>query len=100
MSLNKISMLTAIFLALALFVVIRYMYIPERDKNVLYGQKIESMQKEIGVLNNALLETSKSKAELKEVERTDEKAASWSSDNVPDSVINVVQNAYRRANKN
>ena len=93
-------MLTAIFLALVLFVVIKYMYIPERDKNVLYGQKIESMQKEIGELNNALLETSKSKAEFKEVERTDKKAASWSDGDIPDSIVNVVQNAYRRANKN
>lgn len=100
MSLNKISILTAIFLALALFVVIKYMYIPERDKNVLYGQKIESMQKNIGELNDALLETSKSRAELKEVERTDKEAYSWSYGRVPDSVVNVVQNAYRRANKN
>lgn len=100
MSLNKYLTLTVIFLAVALFYVFRCMYIPERDKAILYSQKIEVLNGTIKGINNAAMETSKSKSKLKEVERKNEEAASWASVSVPAGVFNVVQDAYRRANKN
>lgn len=99
MSLNKYLMLAVIFLAVALFYVFRYMYIPERDKAVLYGQKIEAYNVTIKEINNAAMETSKSKSKLKEVERKSEEASSWANVNVPANIVGVVQDAYRRANK-
>ena len=100
MSLNKILIIAVFFLVLALFVVFKYMYIPERDKVVLYGQKIETMNKYIEGVNNALLATSESKEEFKQVKRDDASANSWADGDVPNSVSVVLQNAYKRASKN
>ena len=100
MNLNKYLIITVIFLAVALFYVFRCMYIPERDKAILYGQKIEAYDVTIKKINNAAMETSKSKSRLKEVERKSEEVSSWANVNVPANVVGVVQDAYRRANKN
>lgn len=100
MSLNKYLVITVVFLAVALFYVFRCMYIPERDKAVLYSQKIEAYDVIVKGVNNAEMETSKSKSQLKEVERKSEEAGSWANVNVPANVVGVVQDAYRRANKN
>lgn len=100
MSLNKILMLTVFFLALALVFVFRCMYIPERDKNVLQGQKIESMTKALSEVNNALLETSKSKEKVKEAKRNDASVDDWASSDVPVAISDVLQDAYNRARKN
>ena len=100
MSLNKYLILAVVFLALALFYVFKYMYIPERDKAVLYGQKIEVLNGTIKGINNAAMETSKSKSKLKDVERKSEEVGSWASANIPVDISNVLQDAYRRANKN
>lgn len=99
MSMNKYLAITVIFLAVALFYVFRCMYIPERDKAILYGQKIEAYNVTIKEINNAAMETSKSKSKLKEVERKSEEAGSWANVNVPANIVSVVQDAYRRANK-
>lgn len=100
MSLNKILIIVVFFLTLALFVVFKYMYIPERDKAVLYGQKIEAMDNYMKEVNNALLATSESKEEFKQVKRDDASANSWADGDVPNSVSVVLQNAYKRASKN
>ena len=99
MNLNKYLIITVVFLAVALFYVFRCMYIPERDKAILYGQKIEAYNVTIKEINNAAMETGKSKSKLKEVERKSEEANSWANVNVPANIVAVVQDAYRRANK-